>query len=96
MTPVDSPVSAAFTDWLVVPEPTDCVEVLVKDESDGLVPHSKPALVDRPFAVTFPFRVAVVAPTDVAARVVTAGAAPGVKLRILPLVVPEPLLAATR
>jgi hypothetical protein len=46
--------------------------------------------------VTFPFRVAALNPTDVAASVVTAGAAPGTKLKMLPLLVPDPLLAATR
>ena len=51
-----------MTDTLVVPEPIDWDDVLVKDESDGLVPHSNHAFVARPLAVTLPFRVAVVAP----------------------------------
>jgi hypothetical protein len=47
------------------------------EERDGSVPYSNHAFVARPLGVTLPFRVAVVAPTDVAARVVTTGAAPG-------------------
>jgi hypothetical protein len=72
------------------------VEVLVGEARIGSVPYSNHAIVINPFGVTFPFRVAVLAPIDVVARVVTAGAAPGTKLRILPFVVPELLLAATR
>ena len=93
MVPVDNPVSGVFTDWLVVPEPTDCDDVVVKDESDRLVPHSNHVFVAKPLAITLPFRVAVFASTDVAARVVTAGAEPGVRLNMLPLVVPALLLA---
>ena len=96
MVPVANPVRAALTDWLVVPEPTDCVDVLVEDARDESVPHSNQAFVASPFAVALPFRVAVFAPTDVAASVATVGGAPGIKLRMLPLVVPELLLAATR
>jgi hypothetical protein len=61
----------------VVPEPTDCVGVELKPLSPEFVAHSNHAFVASPLAVTLPFRVAVVAPTDVAAKVVTTGAAPG-------------------
>jgi hypothetical protein len=55
------------------------------------VPHSNHAVVARPFGVTFPFRVAPVAPTEVADKVKTVGWLPGeevVKLTINPLEVP--------
>jgi hypothetical protein len=94
--PAESPVSPALADWLVVPEPTPWNDVLLKVDNVGSVPHSNQALVARPLGVTFPFRVAALNPTDVAASVVTAGAAPGTKLKMLPLLVPDPLLAATR
>jgi hypothetical protein len=71
--------------------------VLEAPERPESVPHSNHADVASPFGVTSPLSVAVVAATEVAARVVTAGAAPGVKLRmVLPLDVPELLLATTR
>jgi hypothetical protein len=93
---MDSPVSAALTGWLVVPEPTDWDDVLAEVVSVESVPHSNHAFVASPLAVTLPFRVAEVAPTEVAAKVVTAGVAPGVKLRINPFDVPTELEAATR
>ncbi len=62
---------------MLSPEPIDCDGVLVELESVESVPHSNQEFVARPLAVTLPFRVAVFAPTDVAARVVTAGAPPG-------------------
>jgi hypothetical protein len=48
-------------------------------------------VVARPLGVTFPFRVAPVAPTDVADKVETVGGSPGeevVKTEIRPLEVP--------
>ena len=63
---------------------------------EGSVPHSNHAVVASPLGVTFPFRVAPAAPTDVAGKVVAVGAAPGVKLETEPRVVPDTLLAATR
>ena len=80
----------------MVPEPTVWGEVLIEEARVRSVPYSNHAFVARPFAVTLPFRMAVVPPTDVADNVVTAGTAPGVKLVMIPLVVPELLLAATR
>jgi hypothetical protein len=70
--------------------------VLLKAVIEGSVPHSNHTVVARPLGVTFPFRVAPVAPTDVADKVVAVGAAPGVKLETEPRVVPDPLLAAMR
>jgi hypothetical protein len=64
--------------------------------SAASAPHSNHAVVARPFGVTFPFSVALVAATEDAARVETAGGPPGVKLTIVPFDVPELLLAATR
>jgi len=47
----------------------------------GSVPHSNHAVVDRPLAVTFPFRVAPVAPTDVADKVVAIRRRSGSEIR---------------
>jgi hypothetical protein len=96
---VVSPVRIALTGWLVVPEPTDWAGVLEGEARFGSVPHSNQAFVARPFAVTLPFRVDVVVPTDVAATVVTAGALPGdevVKLVMELSVPPLSLNARTR
>jgi hypothetical protein len=95
-TPPSSPESVTLIVWLVVPEPAACVGVLLYVVIEESVPHSNHAVVARPFGVTFPFRVAPAAPTEVADKVVAVGAAPGVKLKTDPRVVPDPLLAATR
>jgi hypothetical protein len=73
--------------------------VLLKVSRPGLVPHSNHASVARPFGFTSPFSVAAVAPTDVAAMVVTDGALPGdavVKFRIWPSEYPPLFSAQTR
>jgi hypothetical protein len=75
---------AALTDWMVVPEPTDWGDVKVEETRVGSEPYSNHAFVARPLAVTLPFRVAVVVPTDVAANVVTVGAAAGTELLLPP------------
>jgi hypothetical protein len=88
---VVSPVRPAFTDWLVVPEPTDWDDVLVEEARVGTVPHSNQTVVANPFGLTFPFRVAPVAPTEVADALATVGGLPGeevVKLIICPLEYP--------
>jgi hypothetical protein len=69
------------------------VEVLVGEARIGSVPYSNHAIVANPFGVTFPFRVAPVAPTAVADKDATVGGLPGeevVKLTIRPL--EDPLL----
>ena len=69
---------------------------VAKVTRSGLVPHSNQASVARPFGFTFPLSVAPVVPTPVAVSVVTVGAAPRVTHWMFPLLVPDPLLAATR
>ena len=93
---MERPLKGALVNWLVVPEPTDCVGVLLWFVIEGSVPHSNHAVVASPLGVTFPLRVPPVPPTEVADKVTVVGAAPGVKLRTEPHVVPDPLLAATR
>ena len=66
--------SAAVTAWLVVPEPADWLEVLVKVARVELVPHSNQAFVAWPFGFTLPFAVAPLEVIKVAAFVVAAGA----------------------
>ena len=88
---MERPLKGALVNWLVVPEPTDCVGVLLWFVIEGSVPHSNHAVVANPLGVTFPFRVPPAAPTDVADKVETTGGFPGedvVKLTIRPLVVP--------
>ena len=96
VSPIARPLREVLVNWPVVPDPADCVEVLLMIVIEESVPHSNHAVVARPFGVTCPFRVASVAPTEVADNVVAVGAAPGVKLEIEPRVVPDPLLDATR
>ena len=77
MVPVAKPVSAALTDWLVVPEPTGWDDVLVEEARVGSVPHSNQTVVANALGLTFPFRVTLVAPTEVADKVATVGGLPG-------------------
>ena len=89
----------ASTAWLVVPEPIDWLEVLLKVARVGLVPHSNQAVVAAPFGFTPPFNVPPSTVTEVAAFVVTVGAAAAavvLKLAIDPFDVPAALEAATR
>ncbi len=88
-----------MTDTLVVPEPTDWLEVTLKVASVGLVPHSNHAVVACPFGFTPPLTVAPLIVMEAAAFVVAAGGRSGmvvVKLRIVPFVVPLALEAAAR
>ena len=64
-----------MTAWLVVPEPMDWLGVTLKVARVGLVPHSNQAVVAAPFGFTPPFNVAPLDVTEVAAFVVTVGAA---------------------
>ena len=74
-----------MTAWLVVPEPNACVEVLLKVDRVELVPHSNQAVAAAPFGFTPPFNVAPADVTEVAAFVVTAGAAAVLALSAGPL-----------
>jgi hypothetical protein len=65
-----------LTGTIVVPDPTDCTEVVLLVARVGSVPHSNQALVARPFGVTFPLRDERVAAIEFAARAVTAGGIP--------------------
>jgi len=97
--PGANPDSAVLTAWLVVPEPTDWLEVALKVDSVGLVPHSNQAVVACPFGFTPPFTVAPPVVTEVAALVDAVGGRSGmgvVKLAIEPFVVPLGLEAAAR
>ena len=88
-----------MTAWLVVPDPRDWLAVLLKVARVGLVPHSNQAVAATPFGFTPPFNVAPADVTEVAAFVVTVGAAAAavvLKLAIDPFDVPAVLEAATR
>jgi len=95
-----SPVRLAVTETGVVPDTTDCEVVAVDVANVLLVPHSKKAVVDKPFGFTLPFNVAEVEPTLVAALVVTVGvdtAAVVVKLQVVEYaLVPPAFFALTR
>jgi hypothetical protein len=60
------------------------------------VPYSKYQVVERPFGVTVPLSVADVGVTELAPPVTLPGAAPVVKVRSAPLLVPASLVATTR
>ncbi len=62
--------------------------------SVGSVPHANQASVARPLEFTYALIVASLAVTEVAATVKAFGGGLGVKLRIVPLDVPELLAAA--
>ena len=73
--------------------------MLLKVDRVALVPHSNQAVVAAPFGFTPPFKVALLTVTEVAAFVVTVGAAAAavvLKLAIDPFDVPAVLEAATR
>jgi hypothetical protein len=75
------------------------VDVLLKLDRVGLVPHSNQAVVANPFGFTPPFKTPPVVDTDVAAFVDTVGTTAAVvvlKLAIDPFEVPAELEAAAR
>jgi hypothetical protein len=87
------------TAWLDVPDPRGCVDVRLKVDRAGSLPHSNQADVAKPFGFTPPFNVALSIVIDVAAFVVTAGATAAavvLKLAIEPFDVPAELEAAAR
>ena len=64
----------SVTDTILVPEPMDCVVVVVNVLKVLLVPHSNHADVDAPFGFTLPFKFAEPDVTEAATVVVTVGA----------------------
>jgi hypothetical protein len=74
------------------------LDVALKVDRPGSVPHSNHAVVDAPFGFTPPFTVAPPDVTEVAALVDTVGgrAATVLKLRIDPFTVPPAFEAAAR
>jgi hypothetical protein len=75
------------------------VDVLLKPDRVGLVPHSNHPFVVSPFGFTPPFKTPPVVVTDVVALVVTVGATAAVvvlKLAIEPFDVPAEFEAAAR
>lgn len=72
------PVRFAVNVTALVPDPTDCNDVVSYVDSVLFIPHSKQAVVERPFGLTVPFRVAPAVPTFVAVFDITVGAEPAV------------------
>ena len=62
-----------MTETALVPEPIDCDAVLAEVDNVLLVPHSKYAVVDKPFGLTLPLMVAAF-DEEVEAPVETVGA----------------------
>ena len=82
MTPGLRPVSVFDAFVALVPDPTPVDEVF--DPYAVVVPYSNRYVVERPFGFTFPFSFAPVDPTELAAVVVTLGAAAVTKVASAP------------
>jgi hypothetical protein len=84
----------ADADRGAVPEPALCAPVFEPYEVD--VPYSNHHVVERPFGVTEPRRLAVEGVIETASPVVTVGVELVTKLASLPAVVPASLVATIR
>ena len=81
---------------LVELEPEPALEDDVFVPYAVVVPYSKRYVVERPFGSTFPFSLALVDPTELAAEVVTAGGSAVTKVASAPSTVPAELVATRR